>query len=147
MPPTSNNLFATVSGKGFTFTRKGKIRNKSIRVKTKDYVDWLAKAVPVMREMGQVKNFPVEVRIVLFPGDGWRSTSDVANREKAVTDALVTAGVIPDDNTKYVYGVRVALGGRLKGPGCVVVMVVPFRAWWLVLNEEKSEESREGSGG
>lgn len=98
MPPTTNNLFNS-------FARGGKI----VRCETKQYRLWKAIVKPRLALMPRVTAFPVEVCILLRPGKGWRITSDVSNREKAAIDSLVDAGVLPDDNQRYVTSVRIAV--------------------------------------
>lgn len=84
VPPSTNNLFP------------GKAR----RFKSKEYKDWLKVALPIIRNLKSPKLYPCEIYIRC--GVKLDSRSDIANREKAVTDACVTAEVIPGDSIKYI---------------------------------------------
>jgi len=117
LPPSVNGMYVNVPGRG--------------RVPSKAYTTWKRAAVPVLKRMPRPESFPVEVRYVILPGNGWRWSADVGNREKALTDAVVAAGVLPDDNTKYVGGVRGAVSpGRWPDVTRVAVWSVPFVPWW-----------------
>lgn len=86
-PPSANNLFATVKGH---------------RVKSSEYKAWLAKAVPLLAFLAGPKAYPCRYRILLC--GTLNILRDGANTEKAAIDAIVAAGVIPDDCLKYVCG-------------------------------------------
>lgn len=53
--------------------------------------------------MKPAEAYPVEVWMRLV-GDDVNQARDVANCEKAITDAMVRAGVLVDDSVKYVAG-------------------------------------------
>jgi crossover junction endodeoxyribonuclease RusA len=119
VPPSVNSLYLNVRGRG--------------RVPTPAYRAWRAAAEPVIAaKLPPPPSFPVEVCGVILPGKGWRVTADVGNREKALTDALVAAGVLPDDRQRYVAGVRLAVddAARSAGPTLVLVWLVPAVRWW-----------------
>lgn len=118
MPPTSNHLFPT--------GKHGR------RYKSKEYQEWQDVAVRLLQEqMPSPPSFPVEVRIVIYRGSGWRDTADVCNREKAITDALVKAGVIPNDSCQYVAGARIGFLDRERAsPADVAVWLEPATHWW-----------------
>lgn len=87
MPPSTNNLFATVMVKG-----------KPVRIPTRDYKAWKAEAADALGY--QYANYgapavhkPVELRLQL--GLGYRG--DISNRLKAVEDLLVGQLDMPDD--------------------------------------------------
>jgi hypothetical protein len=88
LPPSTNNLFLT--------TKTGK------RVKTPQYRAWIEAATPILGLMAPPPRVPCEVWITVRGKINPRS--DVANREKAVTDLLVAEGVLPGDSVKYVVG-------------------------------------------
>ena len=118
-PPTANNLFPT--GKG------------NRRFMSKEYKAWLEIAVPLFRAMTKPPSFPVEICIVIVPGNGWRVSSDIANREKGITDALVKAGVLPDDNQKYVASVRIGVAKPVPGNySFIVFWLAPPTEWWNI---------------
>jgi Holliday junction resolvase RusA-like endonuclease len=115
LPPRLSDLFIN--------KKKGKGRFVS-----PEYKVWKEKAAQALTLMGAVTP-PVYVRIIIRPGKGWISTSDIANREKAVTDALVDGGIIPDDNCQYVHKVTMEfrpLPARPKGiPPVAIVLITP----------------------
>lgn len=112
LPPSSNNMFVNVPGRG--------------RVPSAKYTKWKRQAAQSLKNLGKVTP-PVEVRIIIRPGKFWRRNSDIANREKAVTDALVAAKVIEDDHCLIVQRISVEyrpLPDPPKGvPPVAIVMV------------------------
>lgn len=93
LPPSTNNLFVNVRGKG--------------RVSSKAYLAWQEVAIPILAGMPKPPTLPVVVVISITSGTG--GYFDIANFEKAITDSMVKAGCIPDDSFKYVVGVYVRL--------------------------------------
>lgn len=87
VPPSANNLFATVKG---------------FRVKSREYKAWLEQAVPLLAFLAGPASYPCRYRILL--AGTLNMLRDGANTEKAAVDAVVAAGVIPDDCLKYVCG-------------------------------------------
>ena len=87
IPPTSNNLFLTRGRK---------------RIKTAQYRQWIEANGPRLRSMQKATVYPVEVRMTIYGGKGFRTNSDIANREKAATDLLVSCGILIDDSVKFV---------------------------------------------
>ena len=81
------------------------------RYVTKKYQAWRNAVDDVFATMLPVPQdqYPVEVRWVILPGKRWRTAADVANREKAITDAMVRAGVLVDDSQDYVVSLRMAV--------------------------------------
>lgn len=91
-PISTNNLFANVPGKG--------------RVKTQDYQTWLWHVAAALTKQRPLPKFTEPVRIVYAVGEvGVSSRFDLGNAEKALTDVLVSEGVIPDDSRKWVRGI------------------------------------------
>jgi hypothetical protein len=87
MPPTSNSMFATV-------TIKGKPR----RITTREYKAWRKLAGDALGAQyaaygAPSVHKPVELHIRL----NLNYQSDIANREKAITDLLVAGIDMPDD--------------------------------------------------
>lgn len=87
VPPSTNHLFATVGRR---------------RIVTRDYKAWQAVAIPILERLARPVEYPCEVWMTLRgKANGNR---DIANIEKAITDAMVKAGVLPDDKLRYVVG-------------------------------------------
>jgi hypothetical protein len=87
IPPSVNNLFATVKG------RK--------RVKTAAYKSWQASAEFDLFGLS-VPPPPWSIRYTVVAGNGWHQGRDVANVEKATTDLLVSVGLLTNDSCVYV---------------------------------------------
>lgn len=94
LPPTSNNLFINVQGRG--------------RVPSPKYREWKAIAQLAFARMQPASVFPVAVHITVCGGKGFRKGSDICNREKGILDAMVEAGVLPDDSWEYVQEVVIS---------------------------------------
>jgi Holliday junction resolvase RusA-like endonuclease len=89
MPPSVNNLFFTLNA--------GKGRAKSV-----EYRDWIREAGTLLaiQRPPQVKG---KVRLLIEVAEPeTRRRQDVANREKAATDLLVSHGVIEGDDQRFV---------------------------------------------
>jgi Holliday junction resolvase RusA-like endonuclease len=93
-PPSSNNLFLNVRGRG--------------RVLTKEYREWREEAGwTLAAQRARKLTQPVTVAVELNPPS--KHAFDLDNRAKALMDLLVLHGVIPDDSIKFVHGVSVRL--------------------------------------
>ena len=104
-PPSTNNLFVNVKGRG--------------RVKTDRYRSWLRAAGNELRAQKPRKVAgPVAVSIEVGPD----KRRDLDNYSKAVLDLLVMCGAIDDDSN--VMDLR--LGKRDRDNGTVLVMVGKF---------------------
>lgn len=89
-PPSVNNLFLNVQGRG--------------RVPTKEYAAWRKSAGWELQAQRPRKFLePVELVVELHPPT--RRAFDPDGKLKAPIDLLVTHGVIPDDSIKYVRSV------------------------------------------
>ena len=108
LPPSTNNLFATVRGK---------------RVKSREYRAWLSAVAPLLVELRPPKALPAAVRVGVF--GKVNAARDLDNMLKPIGDALVAGGVLPGDSLKYVTEWRVCYGGEWGAPPAVVVEVVP----------------------
>lgn len=97
-PPTTNNLYFNVPGRG--------------RSKTKLYRTWKHNAgwEIQIRQPGKIKG---QVNIDIAVTD--KARGDCANREKAVVDLLVTHGVIEGDSKRYVRSVMTRWAGDVEG--------------------------------
>ncbi len=107
IPPSANNLFATVHGH---------------RVRSLAYKSWIELAgFNLLQSFPNVT--PCRVTIHVTGGRGWRANRDLGNIEKPVLDLLVTCGVLPDDNTKYVRCIELRFHPGFD-PECDASMVV-----------------------
>lgn len=88
MPPTANHLFPT-------FIQGGKPR----RYKSKDYEAWIERASIELRSQNTWKQ-PIKGRLAVTYrfAFGTNRKTDLPNFEKAVSDLLVSQGVIEDDS-------------------------------------------------
>lgn len=76
------------------------VRGK-VRVKSPEYREWQKQALNVLATQPRWNGgYPVRIRIVIQ--EKVNRNRDVANFEKATTDALVAAGIIHNDNLKHV---------------------------------------------
>jgi Holliday junction resolvase RusA-like endonuclease len=92
VPPSTNNLF-------FTVTTGPRRRG---RAKTPEYQDWILQAGYRLNAQHAP---PVRGKVALLIEVAEPSTKvrqDIANREKAVTDLLVTHGIIEGDDQRFV---------------------------------------------
>jgi hypothetical protein len=112
LPPSTNNLFATV----------GTSDCKQRRVKTRAYREWLAAAGIVLLELRKPKALPAKVCFTIF-GTVNRAR-DCDNFLKPLLDALVSADVLPGDSLKYVTDVRISYGGPWDAPDPRVMVSV-----------------------
>lgn len=95
LPPSTNNLFATISS--------------GRRVKTKAYRSWIKKnALSLGLQLPRPATFPVRLEITIIGGSGLNTRRDLSNFVKPIEDALVFAGVLPDDSLPYVSVVKVS---------------------------------------
>ncbi len=104
VPPSSNNMFVNVRGTG--------------RVKSKEYTKWLGIAIDVLKPWRQPLTYPVSLVFVIR--EPLRANSDATNRIKAVEDALVSAGVIQNDNVKHVSKVSIEYAPGEHGGGVAI---------------------------
>ena len=81
-PPSANNLFRNIPGKG--------------RVKSRHYEDFVRMAVAAIRRQA-VPHLAGHV-IAIFGVERMSVQADIDNRLKAMLDAIVEAGVIEDDS-------------------------------------------------
>lgn len=107
-PPTANNLFFNAGKR---------------RVKTKAYDAWLAEALAVLREQ-RPRPVSGSYRLAVVVDRPDRRARDVTNLEKAISDALVKAGVIEDDSKCQSFTIAWAWDSIVKG-GHVALRVEP----------------------
>ncbi len=86
LPPSSNHLFATVNGR---------------RIKSREYRAWIESAALDVMVQG-VRRVASPVKVFIYLDGKVNLQRDLANFEKAVTDLLVSAGVIENDSLKHV---------------------------------------------
>jgi Holliday junction resolvase RusA-like endonuclease len=105
-PPSTNNLFRTVGVK---------------RYRTKEYNAWSELAVPLLATIRPPKEFPVEV-VVRVTGK-LNVQRDLDNLMKPLLDALVSAGVLAEDDVRHVTG----LDAKYKATGGEPIATVSLR--------------------
>lgn len=105
MPPSLNNAFLNVPG-------KGRVRSKAYKAWA-DESGWMVKA----RKNGTI-DIPVSVLIELSPKT--KRAYDIDNRIKPALDLLVSCGVIQDDNNKYIK--QVIVREVPTGPECTITV-------------------------
>lgn len=114
VPPSVNGLWRS-------YRSHGKVRV----VCSKQYTAWLGVAVPLLRlGLPRVVAHPAELALTVRTGKGWRKDRDLDNCLKAVADAVVRAGRLPDDSAEYVRRVSCELGGpHPTGQACVELVL------------------------
>lgn len=83
---------------------------RGILRKTKRYNNWIKHNVEIVKsEMDKVDFFPISINVVVIGGRGLNSMTrnDVDNFKKPICDLLVKAGIIPDDEKKYIESVSI----------------------------------------
>ena len=96
VPPSVNNLFLNRA--------KSKNGKGGGRIRTVEYEAWRVEAVIRMSiDLVPVTSYPVQVILWILAGKDFRRSRDVANCEKAATDALVEAKIIKGDSVVHVW--------------------------------------------
>lgn len=100
-PPSANRMYGNTNDGG-----------RYLLPKTKKYYD--ACYFEIYHQLGKIPKFykKVTMRIDFFPrrNGGW----DASNHFKAPEDAIVKAGVIPDDQVKYLQPLAPIIHQRVK---------------------------------
>lgn len=92
IPPSVNNLFINRGRK---------------RVKSPKYRAWIERnAMSLGLQLSKPTAFPVRLVITILGGKGFRRNRDVSNCIKAIEDAVVWSGVIPNDSIKFIHAVH-----------------------------------------
>lgn len=104
-PPSSNNMFVNAKGKG--------------RIKSKEYDAWRQHAL-LMINSQKIKPIKGEVSISIGLVKQTYHRQDCTNRIKAVEDCLVEAGIIQNDDDRYVR--RVSVEWLAHGDPCSVLI-------------------------
>lgn len=77
-------------------------------IKSKQYREWIETTLPLISEqLEPIKEFPVEIELVIYSGTDWQNKRDIDNCIKPIIDLLVRAEILPDDTTKYIENVSV----------------------------------------
>lgn len=105
MPPSLNNAFLNVPG-------KGRVRSGAYKAWA-DEAGWMVKA----RRNGAISE-PVSVAIDIRPAN--KRAFDLDNRVKPCLDILVSCGVLSDDSNKFVKAVSVREVS--EGPACTITI-------------------------
>lgn len=103
-PPSLNNMFFNVPGKG--------------RVKTKEYTNWSAAAGWTLITQKPPKIAGPVALSYAFADEG---RADLGNLEKAVSDLLVTYQVIEDDSRKIVRSIHLEWAASVES-GCRITI-------------------------
>lgn len=118
LPPSTNHLF--MNGKG----------KQGGRFKAPEYREWIATAVPLLAgSLRPVKLLPFRIRYTLFGslfggGVGLNPNRDLGNLEKPITDALVSACVIPGDSLAAgLYGITLEFSNQDEGRAFIRVEI------------------------
>lgn len=104
-PPSSNHMYVNVPGKG--------------RVKSEGYKAWTTEALWSLKMQG-IKPVLGEVSISIGLVAPTKHAMDCDNRIKPALDILKSAGIIKDDNSKYVR--RVSAEWLATGDPCTVLI-------------------------
>lgn len=105
MPPSVNSAYANVSG-------KGRVRSKAYRSWAEE-AGWMVKA----KRQGLITE-TVAVTIEICPST--KRLMDLDNRCKPALDLLVSCGVLPDDNNRYIKRITIMEVG--EGPECTITV-------------------------
>lgn len=104
IPPSVNGLWRALR-------RAGKTRV----IRSRAYTSWLEQAVLLLRfQLPKATAYPVRVTVTIHRGKGWRSNRDLDNAYKAVSDALVHAERLADDDGDHVAEVVMRFGATRK---------------------------------
>lgn len=109
-PISTNNLFASVPGKG--------------RVKTTAYKNWVSAALNLIA-LQRPRTFAGPVQITLYVGEERAGVKDADNTLKPAIDTLKKAGIIRDDSREWV---RSAQAVWVPGMAGMVAAVSPASA-------------------
>lgn len=75
--------------------------------KSRKYRAWIDKNVPLLREgLSPAERFPVCIEILIMGTYEWAHKHDPDNCVKPIVDALVRAGILPDDTSRFVESVH-----------------------------------------
>lgn len=74
------------------------------RIKTPEYRQWLETAGSYLAVQGPLPEFVGPVMVAYYVGEKGIGNMDFGNTEKAITDLLVSRGVIRDDNRTRLHG-------------------------------------------
>lgn len=91
IPPSANHIHAYA---------KGRVR------RSKNYEIWLTQCRYLLGRPGAVLGV-VTIEIVVRGGKGWRANRDLDNIIKPILDLLRHLGVIEEDNTGIVHGIKI----------------------------------------
>lgn len=112
IPPSVNSIWRTV-----------RVKSGARVTLSQQYREWLDHAIVLLRmHMPRVTVYPVAVRVTILRGKGWRKGRDADNAIKVISDALVKANRIMDDNEDYVTEFSIRFGPMAVN-ACVLVSV------------------------
>lgn len=97
IPPSTNGLYVSFTNpKTKRPVRKPSVRHNAF-IREADTMLAIQRPKPVAA--------PVEIVVTIYGGKGFSIQGDISNRIKAAEDAIVRAGIIPDDNVQTVHRV------------------------------------------
>lgn len=119
IPPSANQLW-----------RSARTPNGVKVYKSDKYSQWLEVAVMLCKVGLDKRTEPVEIRLSIHDGKGWRKGRDLDNVSKAAGDCLKHAGILIDDNTDYVKRIVIEYVSRVKktDDAKLCVSIKPFVA-------------------
>lgn len=105
MPPSLNNVFLNVPG-------KGRVRSKAYRSWAEE-AGWMVKA-----KRNGLLTGEMNVLIDICPPN--RRSFDLDNRMKPLLDLLVSCGIIEDDSNKFIKALTIR--EVAEGPACTITI-------------------------
>lgn len=70
--------------------------------RSQNYARWIAETRLVLNQLQPLEDGAYAVVIAIHGGIGWRSNRDIDNVPKGILDAMVLAGILPDDNCEII---------------------------------------------
>jgi Holliday junction resolvase RusA-like endonuclease len=78
-------------------------KGNTIRMKSKAYEAWVKECDDLLAiQKPKPLTPPVALTVTIYGGKGFMVSGDVSNRIKAAEDAMVRAGIVPDDDVRNV---------------------------------------------
>lgn len=96
--------------------------------RSQNYARWIAETRLMLNLLEPLQDGTYAVVITIHGGIGWRSNRDIDNVPKGILDAMVLAGILPDDNCEIVQRVHVEYrpAADKKSKAFCAVRVTPY---------------------